>query len=123
MMKLGKRPKKPKRGYPIGLILGFEPMKTLVWKVYKFKAELVQSIPLNRKFKNANKNHIYHFFESIIDVIVAYDSDDPGCKAARKLCRMRHFHKAEPYPMGKDLTEYHQSGGDVFEWLYQQVEV
>jgi DNA primase len=63
------------------------------------------------------------FFESIIDVIVAYDNDQTGQLAADKLCKMPHFHKAEPFPQGKDLTEYGQTGGDVFEWLYQQVKL
>jgi hypothetical protein len=61
------------------------------------------------------------FFESIIDVIVAYDNDEPGQEAADKLCKMPHFHKAELFPYGKDLTEFAQMGGDVFEWLYRQV--
>jgi DNA primase len=62
------------------------------------------------------------FFETIIDIIVAYDNDIPGQEAADKLCRMPHFLKAEPFPYGKDLTEFAQMGGDVFEWLYRQVE-
>jgi DNA primase len=64
------------------------------------------------------------FFEGVGDVIIAYDTDDPGQDAADKLCRLPGFHKAEPYPIGKDLGEYYLSTGshdDVFFYLSRQV--
>jgi DNA primase len=77
------------------------------------------SLPASQKVTKAYQP----FFESIIDVIVAYDNDEPGQKAADRLCRMPHFHKAESFPYGKDLTEFAQMEGDVLEWLYRQVEL
>ena len=62
-------------------------------------------------------------FEHIDDVIVAFDEDEPGQQAADKLCKLSHFWKAPHLPEGKDLTEYHQRGGDVFEYLFNAVGV
>lgn len=62
------------------------------------------------------------FFNSIETVIVAFDEDPAGVKAAVELCKIPGFIEAESLPQGKDLTEYYQLGGNIFEWLYQQVE-
>jgi DNA primase len=66
------------------------------------------------------------FFSTILDVLVAYDNDQAGQVNAAKLCRIPGFHQAQPFPAGKDLTEYYRAAGcsleAVFEWLYGQVE-
>lgn len=67
------------------------------------------------------KTEYQRFFESVFDVIVQFDNDDPGQQAADELCKLSHFHKADYFPQGKDLTEYAQLGGNVFEWLYRQL--
>jgi DNA primase len=63
------------------------------------------------------------FFDGIEDVIVAYDEDEPGQKAADKLCNLPHFWKAPHLPHGKDLTEFAMGGGDVLEYLYDALGV
>jgi DNA primase len=63
------------------------------------------------------------FLESIDEVIVAYDNDEPGQKSAAKLCKLPGFRQAAPYPAGKDLTEYYWQCGsldDVCRWLCGQ---
>lgn len=62
-------------------------------------------------------------FENIEDVIVAYDEDEAGQLAADRLCRLPHFWRAPHLPAGKDLTEFHKAGGDVFEYLFNAVGV
>jgi len=67
-----------------------------------------------------------HFFTKIEDVIVAYDSDEEGEKAAYDICKLPHFIKAKPYPIGNDLTEYWQhtqSMKEVFHYLYDQLDL
>lgn len=67
-----------------------------------------------------------YFFKGIEDVIVSYDSDLEGQKAANKLCRLLHFHKSNLYPKGNDLTEFFQLTGsmeDVFLYLYNQLDL
>ncbi|MCP4761547.1 MAG: hypothetical protein GY870_07180 [archaeon] len=64
---MGKKKKHQKRGYPVGIIIGFEPMYTIIWKVFSERAVQYRVVKLGRKFKNANKSHLYHFYEENID--------------------------------------------------------
>jgi DNA primase len=67
-----------------------------------------------------------YYFNGIEDVIVAFDSDLEGQKAANKLCKPPHFHKSNLYPQGNDLTELFQQTGSieaVFHYLYDQLEL
>lgn len=80
------------------------------------------SIPAGQKL------HVEYalYFTEVEDLIVAFDNDKAGNTAADKLCRISpKFHKAGPIPVGKDLTEYYQSTGnleDVLIWLYDQLD-
>lgn len=58
-----------KRGYPIGLIIGFESMQIIIWKIFSERVILFKMRKLGRKFENAQKSHLYHFFEDIINDI------------------------------------------------------
>lgn len=62
------------------------------------------------------------FFESVDDVLVCYDNDERGQAEASRLVRIPGFKNAQPLPEGKDLTEYYLLGGNVFEWIYSQLE-
>lgn len=67
-----------------------------------------------------------YYFEGIEHVIVAYDSDIEGQKAANKLCKPPHFHKSNLFPQGNDLTEFFQRTGsmeEVFQYLYKQLDL
>lgn len=76
------------------------------------------SLPAKQKIKPAYQP----FFDEMIDVIVAYDDDEAGHKAADDLCdQFPGFTKATSFPFGKDLTEYYQMGGDVLGWIQEQV--
>jgi DNA primase len=81
------------------------------------------SLPAGQKLKP----EYFEYFKNIADLIVAYDNDEVGDKAAEKLCqRSPRFHKALPLPSGKDLTEYYQKTGDadeVFHWIYRQLDL
>ena len=63
---MGKKRRNPKRGYPIGLILGFEPMGTNIWKIFSERPVLIEQVKLGRKFKNADKSQLYQFYEALI---------------------------------------------------------
>ena len=64
---MNKRKTRQKRGYPIGLIVGFEAMRIIIWKVFSERVILFTTRKLGRKFENAQKSHLYHFFEDIIN--------------------------------------------------------
>ncbi len=64
--RMGKPKKKPKRGYPVGVIVGFEPMGTIIWKIFSERPVLVDRVNLGRKFKNADKPQLYQFYEDLI---------------------------------------------------------
>jgi DNA primase len=62
------------------------------------------------------------YFQHTERLIIAFDGDEPGRKGAAKICAHSNlFYDAGPLPQGKDLTEYAQAGGDVLDWLLQQI--
>ena len=72
------------------------------------------------------KTDYQHFFNDIEDVVVTFDADFEGQKAADIMCKLEHFHKASPYPIGNDLNEYFQHTGSmekVFAYLYKQIDL
>jgi len=54
-------------------------------------------------------------------VLVAYDVDGAGVKGATRLQMVSNRVHTIEVPEGKDITEYHKRGGDVFTWLSQQL--
>lgn len=73
------------------------------------------------------KDEYLKYFKGLESLIVAYDQDLPGQKAADKLCLLsKNIHKAGPLPYGKDLTEYYQHTGNqdvVLDWLLLQLDL
>ncbi len=63
---MGKQKKPPKRGYPVGVIVGFEPMGAIIWKIFSERPVLSERVNLGRKFKNAERNQLYKFYEDLI---------------------------------------------------------
>lgn len=57
-------------------------------------------------------------------LLVAYDNDEPGRSAAQRLQELSpsFFVPAKAFPNGKDLTEYHQLGGDINQWIKETTE-
>jgi DNA primase len=54
-------------------------------------------------------------------VLVAYDLDQAGAKGAARLKALSQRVHVVRVPWGKDITEYHVQGGDVFTWLSQEL--
>jgi len=54
-------------------------------------------------------------------ILVAYDADGAGMKGAAKLQMVSNRVHAIEVPEGKDITDYHRQGGDVFTWLSQEL--
>ena len=50
-------------------------------------------------------------------LLVAYDVDQAGAKGAARLQTLSQRVHVIRVPYGKDITEYHLRGGDVFTWL------
>ena len=64
------------------------------------------------------------FINDIESLIIAFDQDEPGRKGTEKLTALgEQIRAAPPLPMGKDLSEFHQLGGDVFTWLFEALGV
>ena len=54
-------------------------------------------------------------------ILAAYDVDKAGAKgAARWQALSRRVHVVQ-VPWGKDITEYHRRGGDVYTWLENEL--
>jgi DNA primase len=50
-------------------------------------------------------------------ILAAYDMDKAGSKGAARLQALSRRVHVAPVPQGKDITEYHRPGGDVYGWL------
>jgi DNA primase len=75
------------------------------------------SIPAGQDIKQFG-----NLFHDITDLIVAFDNDERGQTAADRLCLLSpNIHKAQPFAAGKDLTEYYQGGGNVLDYLWDEL--
>lgn len=54
-------------------------------------------------------------------ILVAYDADGAGTKGAAKLRMLSNRVHTIEVPEGKDITDYHKRGGEVFTWLSQEL--
>lgn len=54
-------------------------------------------------------------------LLVAYDVDQAGAKGAARLQTLSQRVHVIRVPYGKDITEYHLRGGDVFTWLAHEL--
>lgn len=53
------------------------------------------------------------------NILVAYDTDEAGVRGAKRLAKTSaRFHPVQ-VPHGKDITEFYQTGGDVYHWIEQ----
>ncbi|UYP45861.1 hypothetical protein NEF87_002146 [Candidatus Lokiarchaeum ossiferum] len=64
---MGKPKRKLKRGYPLALLIGFEPMRTIYWNIFSERAELRKIQKLPRKNDNMDKAQLYQFHENLVD--------------------------------------------------------
>lgn len=63
-----KRKKRPKRGYPVAILIGFHHKQVDLWQIFSERIQLLETLKIgNRKTKD-NKR-ISEFHESIIDVL------------------------------------------------------
>jgi len=58
-----------KRGYPVAILIGFEPKKTVLWEVFSEMVKPLKTINLKKQREKLAENEIYNFHEEIIDAI------------------------------------------------------
>lgn len=63
----------------------------------------------------------YAPFMGVDTLVVCMDDDEPGQNAAEKYKKYKSCHIARSLPMGKDLTEFAQLGGNVLDWLLEEL--
>ena len=54
-------------------------------------------------------------------ILVAYDMDRAGAKGAARLQALSQRVHVIRVPYGKDITEFHLQGGEVFTWLAHEL--
>ena len=54
-------------------------------------------------------------------VLVAYDNDEAGRRGAQHLRQLSPRVHVIRVPQGKDITEFHVAGGDVFTWIESEM--
>ncbi len=55
-------------------------------------------------------------------ILAAYDMDKAGAKGAARLQALSRRVHVVQVPWGKDITEFHQQGGDMYEWLERELQ-
>ena len=68
MKKIMKK-KKPKRGFLVALLIGFDEKEIHAWKVYSHSLRFYKTIKLTRKWKYLDDKQIYHSLEELVNLI------------------------------------------------------
>lgn len=68
MKKIMKK-KKPKRGFLVALLIGFDEKEIHTWKVYSHSLRFYKTIKLTRKWKYLDDKQIYHSLEELVNLI------------------------------------------------------
>ncbi|MHA1823672.1 MAG: hypothetical protein ACTSXM_07425 [Promethearchaeota archaeon] len=61
--------KKPKRGFLMALLIGFDEREIHTWKVYSHSLRAYKTIKLTRKWKYLDDKQIYHSLEELVNLI------------------------------------------------------
>ena len=111
------------------MLYGADTLKDF-WAAFLFESELDVLLAIQTEYKvgyisipaGQDIKQFGNLFGNITDLIVAFDNDNEGQKGADKICSLsKNIRKAQPFPAGKDLTEYHQGGGDVLDYLWDEL--
>lgn len=63
------RKKRQKRGYLVALLIGFDEQEIHIWRVYSHSIREYKHVKLDRKWKNMDDKQIYHFNETLVNII------------------------------------------------------
>lgn len=63
----------------------------------------------------------YAEFTSFHTILVAYDRDAAGERGANRLLSLSPRFRPIEVPAGKDITEFHINGGDVYAWIEKEL--
>ena len=74
--------KKPKRGFLVALLIGFDEKQIHTWKVYSQSLRVYKTLKFTRKFKYLNDKQIYNLLEELVNLIRLVIRD--GLKRDRK---------------------------------------
>ncbi len=61
--------KKPKRGFLVALLIGFDEKEIHTWKVYSQSLRVYKTIKLTRKWKYLDDKQIYNLLEELVNII------------------------------------------------------
>lgn len=55
-------------------------------------------------------------------ILVAYDHDEAGQRGTERLLKLSPRFKELRLPEGKDITDFYLSGGDLYAWIFDELE-
>jgi len=61
--------RKPKRGFIVALLIGFDEKEIHTWKVYSHSLRVYKTIKLTRKWKYLDDKQIYNLLEELVNII------------------------------------------------------
>jgi len=64
-----------KRGYPVAILIGFEPKKAVLWEIFSEKVKPLETIILKKRREKLAENELYNFHEEIINSIRSHLKD------------------------------------------------
>ena len=63
------RRKRKKRGFPVGLLVGFDEQVIRIWKIFSESVRKFDRLSLERKWKNTTDKDLYHYFQDLLDLL------------------------------------------------------
>ncbi|TFF94492.1 MAG: hypothetical protein EU543_01110 [Promethearchaeota archaeon] len=63
------RKKRKKRGFPVGVLVGFDEQVIRIWKIFSESVRKFDRLHLERKWKNTNDKDLYHYFQDLLDLL------------------------------------------------------
>ncbi len=64
-----KKKRRPKRGHPIGILIGLHIDNAVIWKVYSNSIRFFLKVSRGRKRRNQSRKQLYNFHEKLINVL------------------------------------------------------
>jgi len=61
-----------KRGYPVAILIGFEPKKAVMWQVFSEMVKPLDTITITKRREQLADNELYNFHELVIDKLRPY---------------------------------------------------
>ena len=64
-----------KRGYPVAILIGFEPKAAVLWEIFSELVKPLETITLRKQRNHLAENELYNFHEEVVDKLRPHIKD------------------------------------------------